>query len=63
MSARPMRCPGCGEQHRLRVLDYVPPGEAGALVRYECVVCGLIMEHWTQPMTVEALTRYGYRSS
>jgi hypothetical protein len=60
MSARPMLCPGCGEQQRLHVLDYVPPGDVGALVRYECLVCGLIMEHWTEPMTAETLARYGY---
>lgn len=62
MSARTPQCPVCGEERELRVLDYVPPVENGAaaLVRYECLVDGVIVEHWTNPVGPEVLERFGY---
>lgn len=62
MTARQLRCHVCGEEARLRVLDHVP-SDGDALTRYECLKCGVIMEHWTAPMSTDVLARFGYRSS
>lgn len=59
-----MRCPVCGDAARLRVLAYrAPQDEMGALVRYECLECGVIAEHWSYPMSDVELGRYGYSAT
>lgn len=77
MSARPMKCPGCGEQRRLRITRYVPQVElmvehqshdgsytAGAAspaeARYECLQCGVFVEHFTMPLSAAMLERFGF---
>lgn len=58
MSARPPKCPGCAEVVLLRVYRYVPgdPVEVG----YECLVCGVRVEHATHPVSADVLARYGF---
>lgn len=77
MSVRPLRCPACGEQQRLRVTRHVPGVEmlvehqsrAGAYtaatglpaeVRYECLQCGVFVEHFTMPLSAAMLERFGF---
>lgn len=72
-----MKCPGCGEQQRLRITRYVAQVElvvehrsrsgaytAGAAspaeVRYECLACGVFVEHFTMPLSDNVLHRFGY---
>ncbi|UOQ57232.1 hypothetical protein MUN78_16505 [Leucobacter allii] len=73
MTVRPIKCP-TGD-HPVRVLEYLPAAElivehAGvthaaareALVKYECTVCGVIVEHHVSDMTPAQLQQYGYQS-
>lgn len=72
-----MKCPGCGEQQRLRVTRYVAQVElvvehhshsgaytAGAAspaeVRYECLQCGVFVEHFTHALSDAMLERFGF---
>lgn len=61
--------------HRVRVLDYLPAVElvveyAGAtqsvgreaLVKYECLKCGVIVEHHVNDLTPAQLAAYGWVS-
>ncbi len=77
MSVRPLRCPSCGEQQRLRITRYVSGMElmvehqsrtgaytaaagAPAEVRYECLQCGVFVEHFTMPLSAAMLKRFGF---
>lgn len=75
MTMRPVKCGGCGERERVRVLEYMPgvrpkvePRGGGVqlaagvepYVRYVCGKCGARSEHGSFPLTPEQLAALGY---